>query len=187
MPVAAEALRENVIPERVTAEYRDGILTIKGPKGSLSREFRHPRLRLEVKDGKVYTLCVLPRKKEKALVGTWWAHIRNMITGVTEGFEYRLKEVHSHFPMMIKFDKNARILSISNFLGEKSDRKAKILEGVDVRIDGDQVILTGINRENIGQSAANVERTTRIKGFDIRVFQDGVYITHKAIHGDAND
>ena len=187
MPVAAEIVRENEIPEGVTAEYSSGILTISGPKGSISREFRHPRLKLEIKDGRIYTRCILPGKKEKALVGTWWAHIRNMITGVTKGFQYRLKAVHSHFPMMMKYDKKTHIFSISNFLGEKSDRKAKLSENVEVKIDGDHVILTGIDIEKLGQCAANIERATKVRGFDIRVFQDGIYITHKAIHGDADD
>ena len=186
MPVAAESLLEIEIPEKVEVTYSLPTLSVKGPKGSLTRDFSHPRLEMSVDEGKVFTKCSLPRKREKALVGTWIAHARNMIVGVTEGFEYRLKIVYAHFPVKVTFNKKISMLVIANFMGEKSDRKAKILEGVKVKIDSDQVILTGIDREKVGQSAANIERSTKVKGFDIRVFQDGIYITHKALHGDIN-
>jgi large subunit ribosomal protein L6 len=186
MPVAAESLVEVPVPGDVTVSYADRILTVKGPKGTLTRTFSHPRLEMELTGGNIISRCSLPRKKEKALVGTWASHAQNMITGVTEGFEYQMKIVYAHFPVKVTVDKKASILSVSNFMGEKSDRKAKILEGVNVKVDGDQVILTGINREHLGQSAANIERSTRIRGFDSRVFQDGIYITKKAIHGDNN-
>jgi len=186
MPVAAESLLEIDIPEKVEATYSHPTLSIKGPKGSLTRDFSHPRLKMKVDNGKVVTRCSLPRKGEKALVGTWTAHARNMIVGVSQGFEYRMKIVYAHFPVKVTFNKKNSILVIANFMGEKSDRKAKIFDGVKVKIDSDQVILTGIDREKVGQSAANIERSTKIKGFDIRVFQDGIYITHKALHGDIN-
>ena len=139
-----------------------------------------------IRDGCIVTRCSLPRKKEKALVGTWAAHAKNMVVGVSEGFEYRMKIVYAHFPVKVTHDKKASILNISNFMGEKLDRKAKILEGVNVKIDGDQITLTGVNRENLGQTAANIEVSTKIKGFDIRVFQDGIYITHKPNWGESN-
>ncbi len=186
MPVAAETVLELSIPDGVEVSYSQRTLIVKGPKGALTRTFSHPRLVMEIKDGSVITRCSLPRKREKALVGTWNAHAQNMVVGVTEGFEYRMKIVYAHFPVKVTFDKKKSILNISNFMGEKSDRVAKILDGVKVKIDSDQVILTGIDREKVGQSAANIEHSTKIRGFDIRVFQDGIYITQKALHGDTH-
>lgn len=184
MPVAAEAMKEVEILEGVEIQYNNQLLTVKGPKGTLTRTFSHPRLKMHIKDDMVITLCELPRKKEKALVGTWGAHVKNMMVGVTQGFSYTMKIVYAHFPVKVKFDKKSGYFLISNFIGEKSDRKARIHDGVDVKIDGDQVILKGIDIEKLGQSAANIENATRIKGFDIRVFQDGIYITSKAVEGD---
>ena len=186
MPVAAETIIKVEIPDGVEVEYSDSRLMVKGPKGTLTRTFSHPRLKMEISDGKIIFHCSLPRKREKALVGTWSAHARNMIIGVTKEFEFRMKIVYAHFPVKVTFDKKNSILNISNFLGEKADRKARILEGVALKIDGDQIILKGTDVEKLGQSAANIERATKIKRFDIRVFQDGIYITHKAIHGDVN-
>lgn len=184
MPVAAETIIEIDVPQDVEANYQNKQLTVKGPKGSSSRTFSHPRLTMEIKNGKIITNCSLPRKREKALVGTWCAHANNMIIGITKGFEYRMKIVYAHFPVKVAFDKKNMKFRISNFMGEKSDRVANIRDGVKVKIDGDQVILTGTDVEKVGQSAANIEHATKIKGFDIRVFQDGIYITQKAIHGD---
>ncbi len=165
------------LPEGLTATLDGGLLTIKGKNGSLSRDFTHPKIRISL-EGKVIRLKVeLPRKKEKALIGTYNAHINNMIKGLTEGFEYRLKIVYSHFPM--KVSTKGDYVIIENFEGEKSPRKSRIMPGCKVNVKGDIVTVTGIDKEATGQTAANIERATRIKGFDVRVFQDGIYITEK--------
>jgi large subunit ribosomal protein L6 len=100
-----------------------------------------------------------------------------MIQGVTEGFEYKMKTVYSHFP--IKTTLQEKQIIIDNFLGEKYPRKANILGETTVEIKGDEIILTGADIEQVSQTAANIERATRIKKRDRRVFQDGIYITQK--------
>ena len=50
---------------------------------------------------------------------------------------------------------------------------------IDVAINGDEVVLTGPDIRHVGQTAANIEQVTMIKGYDPRVFQDGIYITQK--------
>jgi large subunit ribosomal protein L6 len=177
MPVAPEAHEEIQIPEGVTAElnHKSRKLTVTGPKGTLVREFAHSRvsIALDEKENKIIVHCTLPRRQERALVGTWRAHINNMLKGVTEGFEYRMKIVYSHFP--IKTRVKGKTFYIENFLGEKEVRTAQIVGDTEVKISGDQVILTGINIEDVGQSVANIEQSTRIKNYDPRVFQDGIY------------
>ena len=86
-------------PDNVEVVLDGGNLTIKSEKGSLSRVFSHPKIDLKV-NGKVIEIsCKSPRRKNKALAGTFVAHINNMIRGVTEGFEYKMKTVFSHFPI----------------------------------------------------------------------------------------
>ncbi len=165
------------IPDGITASLDGGLLTLKGKKDTLSRDFTHPKIQISL-NGKIVHLGVeLPRKKEKALIGTYNAHINNMIKGLTEGFEYHLKIVYSHFPMKVSVKGDDVV--IENFEGEKSPRKSRIMPGCKVSVKGDMVIVTGADKEAVGQTAANIERATRIKGFDIRVFQDGIYITEK--------
>jgi large subunit ribosomal protein L6 len=70
---------------------------------------------------------------------------------------------------------------ISNFLGEKKPRVANILGETTVKASGDEVVISGINKEDVGQTAANIEQLTKIKRFDPRVFQDGIYIVEKIV------
>lgn len=165
------------VPEKVHVTFDGGVVKVKGPQGEISKRLSHPRVKIEMKGRHVIVSSELPRKREKALVGTYGAHIRNMFVGATKGFEYKMKIVYAHFP--IKTAVKGDTFVIENFLGEKSPRKARILGDTKVTVKGDQVLLTGPNVEDVGQTAANIERATKIKGFDPRVFQDGIYIVEK--------
>ena len=103
--------------------------------------------------------------------------IRNMIEGVKEGFRYKLKIVYSHFPISVKVQGDKVI--IENFLGEKAPRIAKIVGNTKVRVEKQDIIVEGPDIEEVGQTAANIEQATKIKGFDRRVFVDGIYIYEK--------
>lgn len=173
-----EVKEQITIPEGVTASFDDNnILTIKGEKGEMSRDFSYPKIDLKVNGNVVEITSKNVRKKEKALIGTFVAHIKNMIKGVTVGFEYKMKTVFSHFPIKTSVEGNKFV--IQNFLGERAPRKAKILEGITVEAKGEDVTVTGIDKEKVGQTVANIERATKVKKRDIRVFQDGIYRTSK--------
>ncbi len=167
-------IREELpIPEGVEVSLDGAALTVKGEKGEIKRDFTHPKVRVSIENNSIIVSCKNPRRKQKALVGTFLAHMRNMFKGVTEGFEYKMKIVYSHFPIKTTVKDNQFI--IENFLGERAPRKALILDGVDVEIKGDQVFVRGIDKEKVGQTVANIERATRVKNRDARVFQDGIY------------
>jgi large subunit ribosomal protein L6 len=172
-------LRDEVeVPEKVNVSIeKDGTIKVKGPHGEISRKLHDPRITVEKHGNKVQIHSDLQRAKVKALIGTYGAHLRNMIVGVTSGFEYKMKIVYAHFP--IKAAVKGDTFVIENFLGEKSPRKTSILGSTKVQVKGDQVVLTGPDVELVGQTAANIERATKIKGFDPRIFQDGIYITEK--------
>lgn len=165
------------IPGKVNAKLSGEMLTITGPRGTVKRAFPHPILKIAVENESIKVFIRKPRKKDLGLFGTWVAHARNMITGVTEGFEYKMKIVYSHFPMKTTVKKNH--FHIDNFLGEAAPRMARIIGESKVNISGDEVTVTGIDKEHVGQTAANIELATRIKGYDPRVFQDGIYIVSK--------
>ncbi len=161
------------IPEGVTVTFENDTMSIKGEKGELTRVFSHPKINIKINGKNIEISSKNVRRKEKALMGTYIAHMKNMIHGVSQGFEYKMKTVFSHFPIKTSIE-GAHFL-IQNFLGERSPRRAKILEGVTVESKGDNVTVTGIDKEKVGQTVANIERATRVKKRDIRVFQDGVY------------
>ncbi len=179
MPVSGHVEERVKIPQGVKVELRQGELVVSKGNVSLSRRLRHPRVEVRVADGAVEVSCALPRRREKALVGTFASHVRNMIEGVTKGYTYRMKVVFSHFPMKVGVKGNEVV--IENFLGEKFPRRAAIRGRAKVDVKGDQVLVTGSSLEDVSQTAANIEQATVIRNKDPRVFQDGVYITAKGV------
>ncbi len=177
--MAAETRIEISIPQGVTATLSGATLTVKGQKGQVSREFRFPGIRLSSADGRIVVEAVRVDKQTKATVGTYASHINNMVKGVTDGYEYSMKIVYSHFPIQVKVEGKNKV-SIGNFLGERKPRYASIMGDTKVSVAGDKVVLTGINKEHVGQTAANIEQACKIRNRDPRVFQDGVYIISKA-------
>ena len=184
MAKVVHVMEEVRVPEGVEVSIDGMKVTVKGPKGELTRDFSHARniiLRLdEDEEGKkVVVEAFFANRRVKALVGTIAAHIENMIIGVTKGFRYKLKIVYSHFPVTVKVQGDKVI--IENFLGEKAPRVAKILPGVTVKVQKDDVIVEGIDIEAVGQTAANIEQATKVKDKDRRVFVDGIYIYEKGV------
>jgi large subunit ribosomal protein L6 len=178
MAKTAEIKEGIKIPDGVQITVEGKTVSVKGQKGSISKLLSHPKIDLAVNGNMVQISCSQsPHRKEKALIGTYKAHVRNMVKGVTLGYECTMKTVFSHFPIKTSVDGNH--LVIQNFLGERFARKAEILENVKVEVKGDIITLTGIDKEKIGQTAANIERATKVKNRDIRVFQDGIYIVKR--------
>ena len=167
------------IPEDVEVALHNKIIEIKGERGSLRQDFSHASV--EIKHNKkcleVYAMC--PRKHERALVGTITSHINNMIKGVTRGFTYKLKIVYAHFPMSVKVDKLQKKAIVENFMGEKAPRKAHIIGDTNVEISGDDIIVNGIDLQEVSQTAANIAEATKVKKKDLRVFLDGIYVYDK--------
>jgi large subunit ribosomal protein L6 len=170
--------QEIKIPQEVEVEVRDNLVKVKGPKGELERRFETKTVKGSVKiekiENKVRVSSESENRKVKALIGTIIAHIRNMITGVTKGFVYKLRGVYSHFPFNIKVEKD-KIL-IQNFLGERVPRVAERVENVEVKVDGLEITLYGIDKEKVGLMATKLEQATRITARDRRTFQDGIYL-----------
>jgi len=174
-----QAKEEIKIPAGVTITKTGTVVEVKGSKGSLKKDFPNPTLQVNINNDVVEILCLGDaHKSEKALMGTYKAHLRNMFKGVTAGYKYDMKTVFSHFP--IKTSVEGDMFVIQNFLGERFPRKATILPGVKVEVKGDSVVVTGMDKETVGQTAANIERATKVKDRDIRVFQDGVYTVKRS-------
>lgn len=171
------------IPSGVEIDISNMKVAVKGGKGALEKEFIHPmfagKIKMTKKDNEVIIATETNARKIKAMVGTIAAHIRNMIRGVTDGYTYKLKIVYMHFPFTVKLDNG--VVIVSNFLGGKAVRKANIVGSAKVDIKGDEIIVTGINREEVGQTCGNLERATKISSRDRRVFQDGIFLVSKGL------
>jgi large subunit ribosomal protein L6 len=162
------------IPEKVDALLEGRVITIKGEKGELTRDFSHAPINIQLDGKTVIVQANWPRKKEAALVGTVRSHIENMVKGVTKGFTYKMKIVFSHFPITVKIQ--GKSFTINNFTGERSPRNAKIMGNTKVILNGDDVIIQGIDLEDVSQTAANIQNSTKIRSKDPRVFLDGIYV-----------
>lgn len=171
---AIETVATVEIPEGVNAKLEGRIVTITGEKGELIRDFSHAPINIQLNEKTVTVQASWPRKKEAALVGTVRSHIENMIKGVTKGFTYKMKIVFSHFPITVKIQ--GKTFTINNFTGERSPRNAKIMGNTKVIINGDDIVIQGINLEEVSQTAANIQNSTKIRKKDPRVFLDGIYV-----------
>jgi large subunit ribosomal protein L6 len=171
------------IPEDVTAEMDHLDITVEGPNGSVTRRLWYPDITVSVEGDEVVVSAEADDAKTVSTVGTFESHVRNMFHGVTEGWEYQMEVFYSHFPMQVEAE-NEEVV-ISNFLGERHPRRARIRGDTEVRIDGEEITLSGPSIEDVGQTAADIEQLTRVKDKDTRVFQDGVYITRKPSRGEA--
>src|SRR5574341_888988 len=147
-----ETKRTVGIPEGVTVNVNKTNVSVSGPLGSLQRELWYPGVSIKKTDSEITVDTDMSRREQLAALGTFESHLKNMITGVTKGYEYKMKVVYSHFPIQLKTE-GSQVL-IGNFLGEKKARKANIIGNTKVAIKGDQVIVNGLNKEEVGQTTA---------------------------------
>ena len=166
-----------LLPEGVSASLEGKTIALKGKNGELKKTFNRPYVDIEVKEGEVLFKAVRSTKREKKIVGSFVAHLKNMIKGVNEPHKYLLKICSGHFPMSVSVKGEDFI--IKNFFGEKTPRTLKLKKGVDVKVDGDQVVVESISKELAGQVSADIEQLTRRCGYDSRIFQDGIWIISK--------
>ena len=171
------------IPDEVSAEVSNLDLTVEGPNGSVTRTLWYPSVSVSVEGDEVVITADADDAKTNATVGTFESHVSNMLYGVTEGWEYEMEVYYAHFPMQVDVEGDEVV--IENFLGERSERRTPLRGDTEVQVDGEVVTLSGPSKEDVGQTAADIEQLTRVTDKDNRVFQDGVYITQKPQTGGA--
>ena len=154
---------------------------MKGPRGTLNREFKHVQLDMAMVDPQKLRLDLwFGSRKQTACIRTVASHVENMITGVTRGFLYKMRMVYSHFPINVTV--TGDVVEIRNFLGDKLVRKVKVQAGVkavkssDVK---DQLELVGNDVEAMGVTASQIRHSCDVKKKDLRKFLDGIFVSWK--------
>lgn len=165
------------IPEGASAEVERFDLTVSGENGSVTRRLWYPNVSIAVEDGEVVIESDAEDAKTTATMQTFASHIENAFHGVSEGWTYEMDVFYSHFPMQVRAEDGEVV--IQNFLGEQAPRRTPIRGDTVVEVDDEHITLSGPNKEDVGQTAADIEQLTRVSGKDNRVFQDGVYISEK--------
>lgn len=170
------------IPAGVKISLQYATLTVEGPLGKASKDFSHTGLKMVVEENALKVFSVKKGRRFSARVGTVAKLVRNMVEGVLHGYMAKLKIVYSHFPVTVKYDKPTGVVSIHNFLGEKSPRLFKVpFPNVNIQVSGQDITITGLDKNEVTQVAAMFESFTKIKGKDPRVYVDGIYVVEKGL------
>lgn len=166
---------EMEIPENVTVKKEDQLIVVTGKRGTISKDFHKIPASIIIKDNTIAIEPVGKRKADLAITNTARSILNNMFKGVEKGFKYKLKIVFAHFPISVKV--KGREVHVENFFGERSARVSRVVgDATNVTITGDDVIVEGPSLEEVSQTAANIESSTKVRGKDQRVFLDGLYI-----------
>lgn len=174
-------------------------MRVKGPRGVLTRDFRHLSVDMFLEDTEVIpdeegaapikkkmlnVECHFGKRKRLAAIRTACSHVQNMITGVTSGFEYKMRLVYAHFPINTAIEDKGKVVEIRNFLGEKIVRRVEMLPGTTIaRSDAvkDELILQGSDVESVSRSCALIHQVCLVKNKDIRKFLDGIYVSERGL------
>ncbi|KAK3404187.1 hypothetical protein EUGRSUZ_K00048 [Eucalyptus grandis] len=173
------------IPDGVTIKVNAKVIEVEGPRGKLTRNFKHLNLDFQlIKDEetgkrKLRIEAWFGTRKTSAAIRTALSHVENLITGVTKGYRYKMRFVYAHFPINASIQNSNKSIEIRNFLGEK---KVEMLEGVSVvRSEKvkDELVVDGNDIELVSRSCALINQKCHVKNKDIRKFLDGIYVSEK--------
>ncbi|MDH5403585.1 MAG: 50S ribosomal protein L6, partial [Candidatus Heimdallarchaeota archaeon] len=141
------------IPEHTSVKLDGMIVSVKGKLGEITKDFSHTGIEMQHQDTQIILTSYFPKKKHKATLGTVKAHIQNMFDGSNYGYQYKLKIVFSHFPIRVTPELNNNRVKIENLYGGRNPLYAKIIPGVTVKVEDEDVIVEGIDKEIVGQTA----------------------------------
>merc|ERR1719352_1387639 len=175
------ASRNIEIPEGVKVEIKARFVKVTGPRGTLTRDFKH--INMDMKKASLRYIRVnlwFATRKQLACVRTVCSHIDNMLVGVTKGFLYKMRFVYSHFPINVTL--SGRTVEIRNFLGDKKVRRIPLLDGVEYTRTADvkdQIELTGNDVGAVSLTASQIRQSCNITKKDLRKFLDGIFVSWK--------
>lgn len=172
-----EDLRKELELPADTSIKIDDTIKITGPQGEVEKKLAHSKIKILSKNNKIILESKKATKEEKKVLNSFFAHLKNMLKGVAEKHTYKLKICSGHFPMSVSVSNNQLI--VKNFLGESVPRKLTIKPNAEVKVEGNEIIVTSTSKETAGQIAADIEQLTKIKNRDLRIFQDGIWIINK--------
>lgn len=153
------------LPQGTTAALADGVLTVRGSKGELKQAI-HPMVTVDVTDKELKVSVKNPIiKKERAMWGLFYSLVKNMVIGVTEGYEKKL-EIQG---VGYKVAAAGKGLNLS--LGLSHPVNFPLPEGISATVEGNTISLKGIDKQLVGETAAQIRRLKKpepYKGKGIR-------------------
>ncbi|EIE20380.1 ribosomal protein L9 component of cytosolic 80S ribosome and 60S large subunit [Coccomyxa subellipsoidea C-169] len=173
------------IPDDVKFEIKARKVRVKGPRGTLVRDFKHLAVDMylieEEGQKQLKVEAHFGKRKALAAIRTCCSHVQNLIKGVKIGFEYKMRLVYAHFPISVNIENEGTKVEIRNFLGEKRVRIVDLLPGVKVERSSvkDELVLSGNDIELVSKSCALLNYQCHVRNKDIRKFLDGCYISER--------
>eukprot|EP01065_Artemidia_motanka_P026626 TRINITY_DN3177_c0_g1_i1.p2 TRINITY_DN3177_c0_g1~~TRINITY_DN3177_c0_g1_i1.p2 ORF type:complete len:209 (+),score=88.56 TRINITY_DN3177_c0_g1_i1:56-628(+) len=170
--------------EGVTVELAKRVVTVKGPRGELTRSFKHVNVDLKhnKEEDEITAEVWFGKQRNIAGIKTVLSHITNMMIGVTKGYKFKLRFAYAHFPVGVTVE--GKNVEVRNFLGEKYVRRVPILgdckvSRTEASVAKDELVIQGNDITDVSQTAANVHGACLVKRKDIRKFLDGIYTQSK--------
>jgi len=142
------------LPPKTEASFAAGVITIKGPLGSLSKEVRDD-IKVVIENNEITLTLTNQTLRAKALWGTYASHIRNMIAGVHKAYEKKLIIEGIGY----KADVKGTVLNLA--VGFSHPVNMPIPSDLKVVSDKTGVTVSGIDCEKVGQFAAQVRATKK--------------------------
>nr|XP_033775751.1 60S ribosomal protein L9-like [Geotrypetes seraphini] len=160
------------IPDKVDMTLTGRTVIVKGPMGTLHRDFNHINVELSL----------LGKKRRKLRVDKWWGNRKELATVCTicSLVQNMMKSVYAHFPINVVIQETGSLVEIRNFLGEKYIRRVWMRPDVVCSLSQaqkDELILEGNDSELVSNSAALIQPATTVKNKDVRNFLDGIYVS----------
>ncbi len=137
------------LPAKTEVSVADGVLTVKGPLGTLTKDI-HPYVEVEVKDGKVTVTPKNETRLAQALWGTFASHASNMIAGVNK--EYSKKLILDGVGYRMAVQGNDLVLNI----GFSHQVHMAIPSGITATVEKNELTIAGIDKDVVGQFSANI-------------------------------
>ena len=132
----------------------NNVVTVKGPKGTLT-ESLPVEMDIKVENNQVVVTRPNDLKKMKSLHGLTRTLVANMVTGVTKGYE-KVLEING---VGYRAQKQGKTLVLS--LGYSHPVEMEDPEGIETKVDGNKIIVSGISKEKVGQFAAEIRDKRR--------------------------
>merc|ERR1719188_1994601 len=180
------------IPAGVTVNCNARKVTVKGPKGEVKKNFSHLAVELQKmkqnnkkRNGTYIRIRMwFGGYKQACSVNTLKSLIENMITGVTEGYRYKMRLVYSHFPINAIIPKDGEQITVRNFPGGKQDKLIPMVGGTKVKLTPsnevkDELVFEGNDNAAVSLCCARVSQVCKTGRKDVRKFLDGIYVSAK--------
>ncbi len=166
--------KEIEVPQGITIEVKGKEVKATMGDKDVKKNFPRKEINMVIGEGKVTITAKNRSRKANAIVNAVNSQIENMIKGLQYGYKYRMEIVYSHFPINVTVGEES--VEVSNLAGEKRPKKITVVAGAKVAAKGKEIVVTGADKCAVGQTCANLEQATTIKGRDRRIFQDGIYL-----------